>query len=538
MKNKIIKDSVHGYIEIEEKFVALVNSAEFQRLKYIEQGSYRVLYPAARHDRFIHSLGVYHLSKLFGKCFLDNIKNDLGLSSDYTIQEDTFHYASLMHDVGHAPFSHTTEDFFTYASTDNGLSKIEYDFKKAIEDYISSLSIALEDKQARINQFLDDYNDPDCEPKPHEIISATLLIELADKYLNTFKNSLDLELAARMVIGCTYGYSTENDNISDLLGVQNGLIRLLNSETVDVDKLDYIKRDNMMTGFENVSIDINRLANSVTAIKKHGGIYPAFRKISLSVIDNVFRAKEEQGNWIISHPVVLYDSKILSTAITKLWDENTFKLVFSKESLSKTGHDINKQKFALLNDSDILYELKRNSNFEDINSISAQVFDRNIRLKPLWKSKDEFKILFGEKINSIFNFFNGLIAYFDNKDFILNNQTYAILMTDQEHNITEQEKNTATFLKDFFDENDLNFEIAFTKPKASFAPSFNPEHVYIRFDKVLANSEEKFVTYKTLGRDINTNKVNYFYIYTRDTFSSDLLQSFVRETIDKVRERA
>ena len=75
-KPKTIKDAVHGYIEIENLFISVINSPEFQRLKFVEQGSFRVLYPAARHDRFIHSLGVYHLARLFSKNLIDNIRID------------------------------------------------------------------------------------------------------------------------------------------------------------------------------------------------------------------------------------------------------------------------------------------------------------------------------------------------------------------------------------------------------------------------------------------------------------------------------
>ena len=84
--SKIIKDSVHGYIEVDDEFVKIINTAEFQRLKNIEQGSYRVLYPSARHDRFIHSLGVYHLAKLFSKSFIENIHDDLKIKDTYDIE--------------------------------------------------------------------------------------------------------------------------------------------------------------------------------------------------------------------------------------------------------------------------------------------------------------------------------------------------------------------------------------------------------------------------------------------------------------------
>lgn len=77
MSTKIIKDSIHGYITLDETFSYIIDSSEFQRLKYIEQGSFRVLYPAARHDRFIHSLGTYHLACKFAQNFIQNIQEDL-----------------------------------------------------------------------------------------------------------------------------------------------------------------------------------------------------------------------------------------------------------------------------------------------------------------------------------------------------------------------------------------------------------------------------------------------------------------------------
>ena len=63
LKDKSIKDAIHGYIKVEEPFWQIIDTAEFQRLKWVEQTSYRVLYPSARHDRFIHSIGVYHLGQ-------------------------------------------------------------------------------------------------------------------------------------------------------------------------------------------------------------------------------------------------------------------------------------------------------------------------------------------------------------------------------------------------------------------------------------------------------------------------------------------
>ena len=49
-KVKIFKDSVHGYIEIPSIVVSnIIDTEQFQRLRYIEQTSMRSLYPAARY---------------------------------------------------------------------------------------------------------------------------------------------------------------------------------------------------------------------------------------------------------------------------------------------------------------------------------------------------------------------------------------------------------------------------------------------------------------------------------------------------------
>lgn len=61
-KNKRFKDPIYGYIEIEESIISdIVDTAGFQRLRNIIQTSYSPLYSSAVHNRFVHSLGVYHL---------------------------------------------------------------------------------------------------------------------------------------------------------------------------------------------------------------------------------------------------------------------------------------------------------------------------------------------------------------------------------------------------------------------------------------------------------------------------------------------
>jgi len=118
-----IHDTVHGYISLPWEYaVRFVDTPQFQRLRRIEQSSVRALYPTARHDRFTHSLGVYHVGYLIvehfrkeweSKYFPDRLRAIYGkLFNDYEDIIESYKIACLLHDVGHAPFSHTLENYF------------------------------------------------------------------------------------------------------------------------------------------------------------------------------------------------------------------------------------------------------------------------------------------------------------------------------------------------------------------------------------------------------------------------------------------
>ena len=96
---KQIKDPVHGYIEVQAPLVPLLDTEAVQRLRYIKQlGFVYLVYPGANHTRFEHSLGAMHLASLLAK--------QLELSEEDTLLVCT---AALLHDIGHGPFSHSSE---------------------------------------------------------------------------------------------------------------------------------------------------------------------------------------------------------------------------------------------------------------------------------------------------------------------------------------------------------------------------------------------------------------------------------------------
>lgn len=117
---KQIKDPIYGYVDIDDFCLPLIDTAEFQRLRNIVQTGYQALYPSVLHNRFVHSIGVYHLGKKAFDCFSSNVQNR-NYPEYVTIKWDTyrttFTLACLLHDVGHSPFSHTGEEYYKKAQT-------------------------------------------------------------------------------------------------------------------------------------------------------------------------------------------------------------------------------------------------------------------------------------------------------------------------------------------------------------------------------------------------------------------------------------
>jgi HD superfamily phosphohydrolase len=96
---KVIRDPIHGYIELNEVAIEIIDTVEMQRLRMIRQlGFSYLVYPGANHTRFEHSRGTYHLMNV--------LLDKLGVAKE---EEKELIVASLIHDVGHGPYSHVTE---------------------------------------------------------------------------------------------------------------------------------------------------------------------------------------------------------------------------------------------------------------------------------------------------------------------------------------------------------------------------------------------------------------------------------------------
>lgn len=129
---KVIRDPIHGYIELDDVALSLVDVPAMQRLRRIKQlGLTGLVYPGANHTRFEHSLGTYHLANLLADQ-LDSKDEQLELR-----------VAALLHDIGHGPLSHVTENVikrYIRKSHEDVSSILRESFSEIFEDHSLAIS--------------------------------------------------------------------------------------------------------------------------------------------------------------------------------------------------------------------------------------------------------------------------------------------------------------------------------------------------------------------------------------------------------------
>ena len=210
-EKKRFKDPIYGYIKINKDFVTnFIDTPCFQRLRYITQTSYSPVYPSALHNRFSHSLGVYHL----GEIVYTHIELFLKTNKGFKYKKESIKWvenhkniflaACLLHDVGHAPFSHTGEKFYeTYIT----------DFNDIVNDMISRHGNCDFKDIARSNGESADL---------HECMSVYIAFKTFDYYFDGLEAETK-EFFAR----CITGYKYKNDEL-ELTQIKNCVIELLN----------------------------------------------------------------------------------------------------------------------------------------------------------------------------------------------------------------------------------------------------------------------------------------------------------------------
>lgn len=559
---KLIKDVVHGYVGFEEEFIDIINSSAFQRLRNIRQTSYISLYPSSLHDRFTHSIGVYALGKYAFEHFEKNVTADFPEESkgiNWENKKDIFLKACLLHDIGHAPFSHTGENFYLQKRTNYSTHK---SIPSIYVDLISCVKNDVFEKDFNNNQLVEDKL-----AKPHEIMSAIVGIKKFDKFIS--ESSRDL--FARMIIGLRY--ENRSDDKCFEQAIDNSLIQLLNSSVIDVDRLDYLARDRAMTGFESVKIDTERLLANVCLVNMNNvGINRQYTlgyyKNAASVIENVVVAHDSEKKWIQSNSVVLYDSFLVQKCIKGvekfLSTGNNF--LFCEDTLGDEGVKIEGRTIRLLCDADIIHLAKQIPANDYYYGFIEEYFSRSNRKKAIWKTESEFRLMLreiGENARTNFLYwikelinnlaYNGTSS--DEDNIVINQRTEEIIKEECDkkvEKIGDKEGATAKKYRDavlkqfnvfkkFAEANGIeyNFVITFVAPFSSNIDKLTGNDVLIKY-KNFGYAKPVGEVIKTYSADEHTQdkrkKENIFFIYYKRNASEKYISpiDFIKYFCNKI----
>lgn len=196
-----------------------------QRLRGIHQTSLAYLtFPTATHTRFDHSLGVCSGTKQL-------TTNVLGLGENETLQHELC-TAALLHDIGHGPFSHLSEEAYVIKP-----------------DLFADLIYSNDLDTTSLDSV------PYSNGAPHEVIGALLLCtDAANKFFDQLNSYYNIEL--------------DGNRIGDII-TGNGLDGSFEASSIvngpfDADKIDYLRRDSTFSGIP-IALDVDRLIHSLEA---------------------------------------------------------------------------------------------------------------------------------------------------------------------------------------------------------------------------------------------------------------------------------
>ncbi len=280
-----IRDPVHGSLYFSDSEVKVLDTLEYQRLRAIKQlGFAEFSFPGATHNRYLHSIGVCHLA---GQSF-DSIFRvyPFQKSVNKTRLRQAVRLASLLHDVGHGPLSHTTEQV---------MPKVE-ELKVKIykpENFES---------KSKFNN----YNDRRAN---HEDYTLQMVTEssISSAISQNFKDISPYHIACLIDKNLQCHDDFFLDGQIDFRPILSQIV----SSELDADRMDYLERDSYFCGTNYGKIDREWLIQNLTFLLKQGKLYLGLNRRALYAFDDFMLSRHHMHLMVyFHHKSIIYEEML------------------------------------------------------------------------------------------------------------------------------------------------------------------------------------------------------------------------------------
>ena len=279
-----IRDPVHGNIELSDSEVQVIDTPEYQRLRAIKQlGFAEFSFPAATHNRYLHSIGVTHIA---GLCF-DHIFKTFPFSKASVRNRfrTVLRLGTLLHDIGHGPLSHTTEEVMPPL------------------------------KDLKIDAYKYKTNKPKLEDRAnHEDYTIKYLTDsnLTAVLKSNFSDIDPIHIASLI---------DKTINVGDDFFIDQGvdfrpiLSQLVSSE-LDCDRMDYLERDSYFCGTNYGKFDLPWMVNNLTAHMHENKLFLGLNRRALYTFDDFLISRHHMHLMVYFHHKSIIYEEMLNRYLT------------------------------------------------------------------------------------------------------------------------------------------------------------------------------------------------------------------------------
>ena len=312
-----IRDPIHGLIEVSEREKKLIDTPVFQRLRRIRQLAMAFLvYPSALHTRFDHSIGVMHIVGRICTKLKELESNGI---NDQDIK--LMRFAALIHDIGHGPFSHVSEDLL--------------------------------EKHARNQTGIGETRE-----KIHEQITVDII--QTDPEIKSILNDDERDFVIKLI--------KEKD-------IRDWRRNVISSE-LDADKMDYLLRDSYFAGVKYGQYDLEQVIESCRISKDRNATSLVISDKGIYALEQLLLARYHMTQQVYWHRVSLISNQMIIRGITLAIEAGNIKM---KELYQYDENDKENfiQRYLNYHDEKVI-DLLRHCEQEKAREIFNRLYNRNL----------------------------------------------------------------------------------------------------------------------------------------------------------------